>query len=242
MAQGYELATNQPSVLIVPGVAVPSTMNNLYNAWKDRSSILMLADSTSTYYEGRNGFQQMDNWLESTVSFTKWRWQLRNERQIAEMIRRGLKVAATPPGGPVHIRMSLDLLGMKDVKQTIYPQSLFTVPLNIPPKPELIEKTARWLIEAQSPMLCAGSEITRAGATDELVALAELTGASVAQGYSVYSDFPFTHPLFAGFFTDCSPRGLASPICSSISVAQCPTRRFLRHHHPEEGPPGARAH
>lgn len=38
MAQGYELATGQTSVLIVPGVAVPSTMNNLYNAWKDRSS------------------------------------------------------------------------------------------------------------------------------------------------------------------------------------------------------------
>ncbi|TFG79620.1 MAG: hypothetical protein E4H19_16250, partial [Chromatiales bacterium] len=135
MAHGYELATNQPSVLIVPGVAVPSTMNNLYNAWKDRSSILVLADGTSTRYEGRNGFQQMETWLESMMAFTKWRWELRNEGQIAEMIRRGLKVAQTPPGGPVHIRMSLDLLGMKNVKQTIYPQSRFNVPLEMLPKP-----------------------------------------------------------------------------------------------------------
>ncbi|MEO7386153.1 MAG: thiamine pyrophosphate-binding protein, partial [Gammaproteobacteria bacterium] len=209
MAHGYELATNQPSVLIVPGVAVPSTMNNLYNAWKDRSSILVLADSTSTTAEGRNGFQQMDNWLESMVAFTKWRWELRNERQIAEMIRRGLKVAQTPPGGPVHVRMSLDLLGMKNVKQTIYPQSRFNVPLEMQPKPELIEQTARWLIEAKSPLLCAGAEITRAGATDDLIALAELTGASVAQGYSVYSDFPFRSPLFAGFYGLGLPRDLA---------------------------------
>jgi len=209
MAHGYELATNRPSVLIVPGVAVPSTMNNLYNAWKDRSSILVLADSTGMKFEGRNGFQQMETWLESMMAFTKWRWELRNERQIAEMIRRGLKVAQTPPGAPVHVRISLDLLGMKNVSQTIYPQERFDVPLEIPPKPELIEQTARWLIEARSPMLCAGAEITRAGATDDLIALAELTGASVAQGYSVYSDFPFRHPLFAGFYGLGMPRDLA---------------------------------
>jgi acetolactate synthase I/II/III large subunit len=209
MAHGYELATNQTSVLIVPGVAVPSTMNNLYNAWKDRSSILMLADSTSMTFEGRNGFQQMDNWLESMVTFTKWRWELNNERQIAEMIRRGLKVAQTPPGGPVHVRMSLDLLGAKNVKQTIYPQSLFNVDLEMQPKPELIEQTARWLVESKYPMLCAGAEVTRAGATDDLIALAELTGASVAQGYSVYSDFPFRNPLFAGFYGLGLPRDLA---------------------------------
>ena len=88
-------------------------MNNLYNAWKDRSAILVLADGTSNYFEGRNGFQQMDNWLESMVAFTKWRWELRNERQIAEMIRRAIKVSGTPPGGPVHVRMSLDLLGIQ---------------------------------------------------------------------------------------------------------------------------------
>jgi len=209
MAHGYELATNRPSVLIVPGVAVPSTMNNLYNAWKDRSSILVLADSTSTYFEGRNGFQQMEDWLESMVTFTKWRWEVRNERQIAEMVRRGLKVAATPPGGPVHVRLSLDLLGMKNVRQTIWPQERFGVPLDVPPRPDLIEQAARWLVEARAPLLCAGAEVTRAGATRDLVALAELTGAPVAQGYSVYSDFPFRHPLFAGFYGLGIPRDLA---------------------------------
>ncbi len=209
MAHGYELATGRTSVLIVPGVAVPSTMNNLYNAWKDRSSILVLADGTSNYFEGRNGFQQMDNWLESMVAFTKWRWELRNERQISEMIRRAIKVSGTPPGGPVHVRMSLDLLGMKNVKQTIWPQARFQVPMEMRPKPELIEQTARLLIEAKAPMLCAGAEVTRADAGDELISLAEVLGAQVAQGYSVYSDFPFRHPLFAGFYGLGIPRDLA---------------------------------
>jgi benzoylformate decarboxylase len=209
MAHGYELATGRPSVLLVPGVAVPSTLNNLYNAWKDRSGILMLADGTSNRYEGRNGFQQMDTWLESVATFTKWRWEIRNDRQIAEMLRRGLKLAATPPRAPVHVRISLDLLGARDVKQVIYPQRRFDVPVEMRPQPALIEQAARWLVEAKSPMLCAGAEVTRAGATDDLIALAELTGAQVAQGYSVFSDFPFRHPLFAGFYGLGIPRDLA---------------------------------
>jgi acetolactate synthase I/II/III large subunit len=209
MAHGYELATGRPSVLLVPGVAVPSTLNNLYNAWKDRSGILVLADSTSSRYEGRNGFQQLDDWLASTAPFTKWRWEIGNDRQIAEMLRRGLKLAATPPQAPVHVRVSLDLLGTRDLKTTVYPQQRFDVPVEMRPDPALIEQAARWLVTAKAPMLCAGPEVTRAGATDLLVSLAEKTGAQVAQGYSVYSDFPFRHPLFAGFYGLGIPRDLA---------------------------------
>jgi thiamine pyrophosphate-dependent acetolactate synthase large subunit-like protein len=208
MAQGYELATGRPSALLVPGVAVPSTMNNLYNAWKDRSGILVIADNGSNRFEARNGFQQMENWLESMVSFTKWRWEIRNTEQVAEFIRRGLKLAATPPGAPVHLRISHDILGAKNVKTTIHPQERFQVPLEMRPKPELIEAAARSLLEAKSPMICAGAEITRAGATDRLVELAELLGIQVAQGYSVFNDFPFRHPLFAGFYGLGVPRDL----------------------------------
>lgn len=208
MAHGYELATGRTSVVIVPGVAVPSTMNNLYNAWKDRSAILVLADGTSPQFEGRNGFQQMDTWMESMVAFTKWRWELRNERQIAEMVRRAIKVAGTPPRAPTHVRMSIDLMGTRNVTQTIYPQSRFNVPLEMAPKPALIEEAAKLLVEAKSPMFVAGAEVTRAGANQQLVELAELLGAQVAQGYSVYGDFPFRNPLFAGFYGLGIPRDL----------------------------------
>jgi thiamine pyrophosphate-dependent acetolactate synthase large subunit-like protein len=54
-----------------------------------------------------------------------------------------------------------------------------------------------------------GPVITRAGANDELIELAELLGIQVAQGYSVYGDFPYQHPLFMGFFSLDIPRGLA---------------------------------
>jgi benzoylformate decarboxylase len=57
-------------------------------------------------------------------------------------------------------------------------------------------------------MINAGGEITRAGANEDLIELAELLGIPVSQGYSVYSDFPFTNPLFQGFAGMGFPRGV----------------------------------
>ena len=209
MAHGYELASGETAVLFVPGVAIPSTMNNLYNAWKDRSAIAVFSDGPSNELPGRDAFQQMQDWLEPMNQFTKWVWQVDNTRQIGEMTRRAMKVAGTPPGGPVHVRFPLNMLGAPGVRTTVYPQSSFHAPVEMRPKPELIEATARALLEAKQPMICAGAEVTRAGANDELVALAELLGASVAQGFSVYGDFPFRNPLFAGYYGLGLPRGLA---------------------------------
>lgn len=208
MAHGYELASGETAVLFVPGVAIPSTMNNLYNAWKDRSAIAVFSDGPSNELPGRDAFQQMQDWLEPMNQFTKWVWQVDNTRQIGEMTRRAMKVAGTPPGGPVHVRFPLNMLGAPGVRTRVYPQSSFHVPVEMRPKPELIEATARALLEAKQPMICAGAEVTRAGANDELVTLAELLGASVAQGFSVYGDFPFRNPLFAGYYGLGLPRGL----------------------------------
>ena len=208
MAHGYELVTGQTSALFVPGVAIPSAMNNLYNAWKDRSAIAVFSDGASTQMDGRDGFQQMEDWLEPMIQFTKWRWQVNNADQVSEMTRRAIKVAQTPPGGPVHIRLPNNVLGATQVTQTIYPQDRFRVPMDMQPDDDLIKEAARLLLEADSPMICAGAEVTRADANDELVALAEMTGIDVAQGFSVYGDFPFRHDQFAGFYGLGAPRGL----------------------------------
>lgn len=198
MAHGFELASFQAAALFVPGVAVPSTLNNLYNAWKDRSAIAVFADGPGSEYPGRNGFEQMDDWIAPAEEFTKWSWQVDKVSQISEMVRRAIKVARTPPGGPVHIRFPNEVLAERDVEQIIYPQERFPVPAPMLPKPELIEAAARALIEAKRPILCAGGEVTRAFANASFLRLAELVGAPFTQGLSVYGDVPQAHPLFGG--------------------------------------------
>jgi thiamine pyrophosphate-dependent acetolactate synthase large subunit-like protein len=209
MAHGYELASGRPGVLLVPGVAITSTMIMLYNAWKDRSSLVVISDAPSNEIPFRNMFQQMEDWVEPMIQFTKSRWQLEHEAHIGEIIRRAIKLSETAPGGPVHVRVPLNILGTRNVTQTIYPHERFAISAEMRPKPDLIEATAKAFIEAKKPVMTVGSEVTRAGARKELVELAELLGIPVAQGYSVYGDFPFRHALFSGFHGLGAPPAMA---------------------------------
>ncbi|MDP6180604.1 MAG: thiamine pyrophosphate-dependent enzyme, partial [Desulfatiglandales bacterium] len=117
------------------------------------------------------------------------------------MVRRAMKVSATPPGGPVYIKIPNNMLSKKRVRDKIYPKSRFTIPMDLVPDESLVEKAARILIEAKHPLINVGGEVTRAGANDDLIELAELLSIPVAQGVSCYGDFPFKHQLFAGFWT-----------------------------------------
>lgn len=208
MAQGYELASGKTAALFIPSIGTPNALSNLYNAWKDRSAIAVFSDGSSNLTEGRDGFQQVDDWLEPTEQFTKWRWQLKNPDRIGEMVRRVIKLAGTVPGGPVYLRIPANILNARDITQTIYPQSAFNVPVQMEPKSDLIEAAAKLLVEAKNPLISVAAEVTRAGATDDLIELAELLSISVAQGYSVYGDFPTNHPLYKGNYSMGFPRGL----------------------------------
>jgi len=210
MAHGYELASGRPGLLMLPSIGMPNAMSNLYNAWKDRSALVVMSDGSSTELPGRDGFQQSEDWLSMTAGFTQWRWAVERPDHIAEMLRRGIKLASTPPGGPVYLRVPGNVQRATDVTATIFPQSAFSIDVDLPPKPELIEQSARALIEAKHPMLNAGPEVTRAGANRDVIELAELLSIPMTQGYSVFDDVPYRNPLFAGFYSMGYPRGLTS--------------------------------
>jgi benzoylformate decarboxylase len=200
MAQGFELATGKTAALFIPGIGIPHACNNLYNAWKDRSSIAVFTDGSNSEFLGRDMFEQVDNWLEPLAQFSKWRWHVNYSNRIGEMVRKAIKVAATPPGGPVYIRIPTNILSANRVKDKIYPKGRFNIPMNIEPAPHLIEQAAKLLIEAREPWINVGGEVTRAHANEELIELAELLSIPVSQGVSCYGDFPFKHSLFAGFW------------------------------------------
>ena len=54
------------------------------------------------------------------------------------------------------------------------------------------------LIEAKSPVLIVGPEVTRSDAQREVIKLAEQLSIPVAQGEALFDDFPTNHPLFLG--------------------------------------------
>ena len=120
MAHGYELASGKPGFLMLPSIGMPNAMSNLYNAWKDRSALVVFSDGSDTAIAGRDGFQQIDGLQAMTAPFTKWQWSVNHPDRIPEMVRRGIKLATTPTGGPVYVRMPKNILSAAEIDATLF--------------------------------------------------------------------------------------------------------------------------
>jgi len=200
MAQGYELASGEVPFVVTQGVGVPRQVTNLLNAWKDRSGMVVMVPRTPLDTHGRDSFEDIDSWLDFVKPVTKWRWDIVKANRIAEHLRHAFKLASTPPRSPVFLSIPDDLLEEKNVRANVVSQDYFTVPVRVKPDPGQVEAAARMIVEAKSPVLIAGHEITRSGATKEMVAFAELLGIAVTRERGLFLDFPSMHPLFLGDF------------------------------------------
>jgi len=200
MADGYAKASGETPFTIFSRVGGPHASSNMYNAMKDRTPLVIATDHRDEVARGRDGHEDLDDWLESFEQYTKWRWLITQARRIPEWTVHAFKVASTRPGGPTFIRIPRDIFYEKSVTTEIFPSASFHVPMYLRPRNDLVEQAARMLLEAKSPLLYVGSEVWESGARPEVIQLAERLGIPVTQARSWAADFPTTHPLFLGAY------------------------------------------
>jgi acetolactate synthase-1/2/3 large subunit len=118
---------------------------------------------------------------------------VRAASQIPTTLREAWESAATPPYGPVWMEIPQDVLlspaGLRSVS------SVTARPASLPPLPELVAEAARLLDGAANPVILAGGGVNRAGARDELRALAEALRAPVLTTFGGKGAFAWDHPL-----------------------------------------------
>ncbi len=198
MADGFAKASGTTSFAGFSRVGGPLASANMYNAMKDRTPIVILTDHADTLADGRDGHEDLDDWLEPFKQYTKWRWVTKEANRIPEWLAHAFKVASMPPGGPAFLRIPRNVLYQKDTKAEIFSKESIAVPMNLVPNPREVEAAARMLVEAHSPLLQVGSEVWTSGGRADVVELAELLAIPVTQGWSWASDFPTDHPLYLG--------------------------------------------
>jgi thiamine pyrophosphate-dependent acetolactate synthase large subunit-like protein len=200
MADGYARLSGKVGVCSVANVGLPNAMTQLVNTYKDRIPLLLVVAAFGAEQLGRDGPQDYEHQELMMQPLTKWYWQASATSTIPETVRRALKFASTPPGGPVFLAIPDNML-REQATTNIIDQSLFDVPMKIRPDKKDVEAVARMLIEAKNPLLSVGDEITMCQGEKEVVELAELLGLPVAGGgeFGVWSKpFPTRNPLYLG--------------------------------------------
>ncbi len=198
MADGYAKATGGASFACFSRVGGPMASANMYNAMKDRTPVVVFADHADTGADGRDGHEDLDDWLEPFKQYTKWRWVAKEGARIPEWIAHAFKMSTIAPGGPSFVRVPRNVLYQKNLKAEIFSRESVSTPMRLAPDPSLIERAARDLIESNSPVLYVGPEVWTSGARADVVELAELLAIPVTQARSWAADFPTNHPLYLG--------------------------------------------
>ena len=204
MADGYARLSGKIGVAQIANVGLPNGMTQLVNSWKDRIPVLLTVAGFATDITGGDRPQDYDHQEMMVSPITKWFWNAESAKGITDVTRRALKFAATPPAGPVFLTIPDDML-LATVTADVYDGKLFNVPMKVRPSQNDVDRIARYLIEANNPLMSAGDEVTSCRAEAELVELADLLGlpVTVSSGNALGSwskPFPTRHPLFIGAF------------------------------------------
>jgi benzoylformate decarboxylase len=111
-------------------------------------------------------------------------------------------VATTEPGGPVFLAFSEEAQAAKDVTALIYDRENFIIPNDISPSSDQLKEVAKALLEAKSPVIWVGDQLTKDDGCLEAIELAELLSIPVCDQWTwgIFANFPRKHPLFGGWY------------------------------------------
>jgi benzoylformate decarboxylase len=173
---------------VAPGLG--NGIGALYGALKANSPLVVTAGQQDTRMRLRNPVLGHDL-VAMAAPVTKWSVQIERADEIAAVLRRAFKVATDAPKGPVFVALPIDVLEQETQVEAAAPDRLWRASA---PDPKGIAEIASQLLKSQNPVVVAGDDVARSGATGALVTLVEQIGASVwFEGLRHHASFPTAH-------------------------------------------------
>jgi len=195
MADGYARATRKPALVQLhstPGVG--NAIGALYQAKRGHAPLVVIGGDAGVRYQGLDA-QMAGDLVAFAEPVTKWAAVVNHPSSLLRMLRRAIKIAATPPVGPVYLCLPMDVLD-EPATEDVYPTCIPST--RTFPAAELTEQAARWLAAADEPVIFMGDGIAYSGAQGELTEVAELLGAEVWGVDSGELNMAYDHPLYRG--------------------------------------------
>ncbi len=195
MADGYARATGKPAfanIHIAGGLA--NGISGLYNAFRGGTPLVLTAGNSDTRMLISEPVLSGDL-VEMTEQYTKWSVEVRHASDIPVAIRRAFKEAKTPPTGPVFVSFPWNTLD-EEIEFDAVASSVGY--FRIRPDANAVARATALLASAENPVIVVGDRVAQAGAVEQVVRVAEQTGARVvATSYSEVN-FPTAHPQWGG--------------------------------------------
>jgi thiamine pyrophosphate-dependent acetolactate synthase large subunit-like protein len=195
IGDGYARATKRPAVVqLHSGVGLGNGVGMLYQAKRGGAPLVVIAGESGLRYDAMDAQMAVDL-VAIAEPVTKWATRVVDPGSLLRVLRRAVKIAATPPTGPVFVALPADVLDAPNDEEVV-PTSLPSK--RVAPDPALVEEAAALLSSARRPMIIMGDGVAMSGAQAELTRIAETLGAVVWGANSSEVNIDETHPQFRG--------------------------------------------
>ena len=195
IADGYARATHRPAVVqLHSGVGLGNGIGMMYQAKRGHAPLVVLAGEAGVQYEALDA-QMAADLVGMARPVTKWAGQVTHPSSLLRMLRRAIKIATTPPTGPVFLALPMDVLDAPNAEDVVSAAPLATRTV---PEPALITQAARLLAGARRPLIIVGDGVAFSAAQPELARVAEVWGAPVWGADSSEVNLSSDHPHFRG--------------------------------------------
>lgn len=204
-ADGYARARFKPALVQIhssPGLG--NAIGNLYQAHKGQSPLVVIGGDSGIKYQAMDA-QMAADLVAMAEPVTKWSAMVQHPSSLLRMVRRAIKVACTPPCGPVYLCLPEDILD-QEVSEEIFPAHIPS--FDTVPHEQSLDRLIDLIQKAKNPIILAGDGVawtSQAGlgsANDrglsQIVELAERMGAKVYEADGGEVNFPRNHPLYYG--------------------------------------------
>lgn len=176
MADGYARATHRPTLVQLhssPGIG--NAVGALYQAKRGHAPLVVIGGDAGLRYMNMDA-QMAADLVAMMEPVTKYATVVLEPRSLLRTLRRAIKIAATPPMGPVYVCLPMDVLDAPNDEE-VHPTSIPST--RSVPEPAVLEQAAAALIGARTPIIYVGDGVAHSGAADEVAHVAELVGAEV---------------------------------------------------------------
>jgi len=201
MAGGYSQVRGDTAVMVVHlGSGLAQCLGQLINVWSGMLPVVVITFHADTgSFADRVILDLGHNTGPTLIStpFTKANWTVIEPEGLPAAVDRAIRVASTPPVGPVHLAVYDRLLNYRPTSSTVIENPPGRPRPGYPADADL-EEIALALHSAERPMVYVGDGVWKSGGESEMRSIVERFGVPVVSMGNDLRSIPVAHPQHGG--------------------------------------------
>jgi len=161
MAEGYARASGGPALVqLHSGVGLGNAIGMLHQSLHGHTPLVVIAGDSGIRYEGLEAHMAADL-VTMARPVTKYATRVTDPGSLLRVMRRAVKVAMTPPRGPVFVALPMDILDEPN-DELVLPATILDTETS--PGEDAVRQAAALLAGAEQPIVIVGDEVALTGA------------------------------------------------------------------------------